>query len=202
MPKKRQLFDLFDSAIYFEGERALLGLIEALDHGGSLAKVPNLIYRRGDEIRVNPPASPEELETRPLPDYEGLPLDRYLAPERIFPVEACRGCYWRRCAFCNLGYGQSDVYRARSPQSVVEEMAALQGRYNVRFFFFVDEALPPTLLAGLSKAISERGLDVRWAACVRFEPHIESSLLQAMREAGCRMLMYGLESGAQRVLER
>ena len=202
LPKRRQLFDLADSAVYFEGEPALLRLIEALDSGDSLANVPNLIYRQGEKIYMNPPEVAADLEAMPLPDYEGLPLDRYLAPQRILPIEACRGCYWRRCAFCNLGYGQSRNYRARPPEYIAAEMASLQQRYGTRFFFFVDEALPPAMLAGLSEAISARGLDLYWAACVRFEPRIEPSLLHAMRDAGCRMLMYGLESGVQRILDR
>ena len=71
------LFELVDSFIVFEGEHALLGLIEQLDGKKDFSKVPNLVYREGDQIRVNEPFHIEEINSLPTPDYDGFPLDHF-----------------------------------------------------------------------------------------------------------------------------
>lgn len=202
LPHNRDLFALFDSAIIYDGESALAELAECLADGSSLAGVPNLIHREGDRIRVNEARESEDVNALPPPDFCGLPLDKYLAPEIILPIEACRGCYWRRCAFCNLGYGQSRTFRPRRPGRVVEEMALLQERYGARSFFFVDEALSSHMLGALVEDMAQRNLDVRWAACTRFEKSLSADLLKRSANSGGKMLMYGLESGDQFMLDR
>jgi anaerobic magnesium-protoporphyrin IX monomethyl ester cyclase len=206
LPHAEALWDLFDSAIAYEGEVALLRLIQALEGGADLSSVPNLMYRDGHsdsrKVRVNETKAPEPVETLPLPDVHGLPLDRYMAPARVLPVSASRGCYWGRCAFCNVGYGESRHFDERNAERVADEMTSLAARHDARHFFFADEALSPRMLKSLSADLIRRGADLDWACCARFEPGIDADLLRQMRRAGCRMVLYGLESGSQRVLDR
>ena len=44
------------------------------------------------------------------PDFDGLPLERYLAPELVLPLATSHGCYHGKCAFCNVGYGSPFDY--------------------------------------------------------------------------------------------
>ena len=202
LPRAEALWDLFDSAIVFEGEVALLQLIEALDRGTDLSSVPNLMYRDGRRIRVNEFKAPEAACDLPDPDFDGLRLEQYLAPGHVLPVSASRGCYWGRCAFCNVGYGESRHFGERRAEQVAEEMMSLAAAYDTRHFFFADEALSPRMLKSLSTRLIEAGADLDWTCCARFEPGISAELLGQMRRAGCRMVLYGLESGSQRVLDR
>jgi anaerobic magnesium-protoporphyrin IX monomethyl ester cyclase len=209
LPHAQALWDLFDSAIVYEGEVALLRLVEALDRGQDLSSVPNLIYRAGTarpqdglQIRINEVKTPEPAGALPIPDFGGLPLDLYLAPVRVLPVSASRGCYWGRCAFCNVGYGESCHFSEQRAEQVAEEMLRLAEAYGSRHFFFADEALSPRMLKRLSAHLIEADAHLDWACCARFEPGIREELLRQMRQAGCRMVLYGLESGSQRVLDR
>jgi radical SAM superfamily enzyme YgiQ (UPF0313 family) len=202
LPRAEALWELFDSAIAYEGEVALLRLIEALDRNEHLASVPNLIYRDGASVRVNERKAPEPVEFLPIPDFDDLHLDTYLAPARVLPVWASRGCYWGRCAFCNVGYGESRHFDEQRAGCVAKEMVALAARHDTRYLFFADEALSPRMLKSLSAELIRRGADLDWACCARFEPGLNRELLRQARQAGCRMLLYGLESGSQRVLDR
>ncbi|MBN1978167.1 MAG: radical SAM protein [Anaerolineae bacterium] len=206
LPKAEPLWDLFDSATAFEGEVALLRLVEALagapDGGADLSAVPNLMYRDGSGVRVNGFKEPEPTECLPIPDFDGLPLDLYLAPSLVLPVWASRGCYWGRCAFCNVGYGESKHFDELQAERVVEEMTTLSKAHGTKNFFFADEALTPRMLRALSSLLIERSTSFNWATCARFEPSITADLLKQMRRAGCRMLSFGMESGSQRVLDR
>jgi radical SAM superfamily enzyme YgiQ (UPF0313 family) len=201
LPDRPALFALCDSAIYHEGETALLRLLDALAGNGTMADVPNLIWKDSERIVRNDAGGWLDVNALPAPDFDGLPLDLYLAPERVLPVSASRGCYWRRCAFCNVGYGESHAFRERPAVKVAAEMQALAERHKARHFFFADEALSPRMFRGLAKLLPGTGQDVRWACCARFDPGIDDHLLQAMYGGGCTMLLYGLEAGAQRVLE-
>ncbi|MBN1814483.1 MAG: radical SAM protein [Anaerolineae bacterium] len=206
LPKAEPLWDLFDSAIAFEGEVALLRLIEALDDAprgdADLSAVPNLMYRDGSGVRTNAFKEPEQTECLPIPSFDDLPLDSYLTPSRVLPVWASRGCYWGRCAFCNVGYGESKHFDELQAERVVEEMTTLSEVYDTNNFFFADEALTPRMLRALSSRLIERDASFNWATCARFEPGINADLLKQMRRAGCRLLSFGMESGSQRVLDR
>ena len=99
------------------GEVALLRLAQALESAGDLRpdfrNVPNLIYRQDSEqqrwvVNVNQPdhsldhrvrGASEDDPQDELPDFDGLDLERYLAPERVLPLMTAHGCYHGKCAF-------------------------------------------------------------------------------------------------------
>jgi len=201
-PEKLPLFPFIDSIILYAGEVPLCRLASALAGDGDLRDVPNLIYRAGGRVVANEIAPPEPVDALPLPDFQGLPLRRYLAPAPVLPIAASRGCYWHRCAFCNVGYGESASYAEKQADRVYEEVRALAERWNVRHFFFSDEAVSPRILKRLSRRLLESDLHVHWTGAARFEPSLDAATLQQMARAGCRMLMYGLESGSPTVLGR
>jgi radical SAM superfamily enzyme YgiQ (UPF0313 family) len=75
------LFDLVDDFVVFEGETALLELVNQMDGKRDFSKVPNLIYRQNGKITVNQPFYSENINQLTAPNYDGFPLDLYLSPE-------------------------------------------------------------------------------------------------------------------------
>ena len=193
------LFDLVDSFIVFEGEHALLGLIEQLEGKRDYSKVPNLVYKEGNRIRVNEPFHIEDINALPTPDYDGFPLDRYLSPKRVLPLQGSRGCYWRKCTFCNL-HVDNLKFRLRNLDLVLEDMDKLKEKYGAEYMFFSDECMPVKQLDSLSLRLIEKGNDVKWMAGVRFDKGLTKDILAKAREAGCLKMVFGLESSNKRVL--
>jgi radical SAM superfamily enzyme YgiQ (UPF0313 family) len=101
------------------------------------------------------------------PDFDGLPPDRYLAPVRILPISASRGCYWGRCAFCNVRYGELCHFSERRADQVAEEMIALSVKYDTRHFSLAGQALSPRMLRHLSARLIEAGCGLNWT-CLAF----------------------------------
>ncbi|MGC9468926.1 MAG: B12-binding domain-containing radical SAM protein [Anaerolineae bacterium] len=205
LPRTPEMFTLFDSAIVFSGETALLRLAEALDRGRGLAEVPNLIYRDGERIRLNPVDETAHASGRAqdlTPDFDGLPLDRYLTPTPVLPMLTSHGCYHGRCAFCNVGYGGPQRFRQLDPDLVVEQMRTLRERYGARHIFFADEALTPRMLRVMSTRFIEGNDDIHWCGCARFDPGLTKNLLETMAEGGCRMLLFGLETASETTIAR
>ncbi len=199
--RNNELFSVFDSVIVHEGETALLNLIKHLNNEVDIKVVPNLIYKKGSEIKVNKISSEgEDVNSLPAPCFDGLPLELYFSPELVLPVLSSRGCYWRRCTFCDHGYGYSGKYRPRDVNILYNDIKTLKNKYKTRFFTFQDEGIAPKLMGALSDKIIENKLDISWLADSRFEPIFTPELSNKLADAGCKMLYFGLESANERIL--
>ncbi len=201
LPNVRSLFQLIDSAVLYDGEGPLLHLACAQVSGADLGTVPNLVYRAGAEIRVTPRQEPAKIQSLPLPDFDGFPLDRYLAPELALPLMTARGCYFGQCAFCNVGYGEAETFSQLRARVLADQMLEIKRRYGANRVFFADEAITPRNLRGLSAILAQEDPSLHWGGCVRFEKVIDQPLLEAMQAGGCRMVMFGLESASQAIID-
>ena len=197
----RLLTEVFDSAIMYEGEHALLWLLEALSGQRDLAAVPNLMYRDATGIQVNKEIYTEKTTALPLPDFDGLPLDSYFVPVRILPYLATRGCYWGRCTFCDHGQGYFDQYRGLPAQDVVRQIKALKEKYRAEHFLFADESYPPALFKKVTHLLVEQEIGIKWTTLIRFEETLQDpELWKLAAKSGCCTLYYGMESANERVL--
>ncbi len=200
LKNNENLFTIVDSFVVYEGEHALVALAEELEGKKNLNKVPNLIYRENGKTRVNDHFHVEDINKLPTPDYNGLPLDLYHTPELVLPVQTSRGCYWRKCAFCNLHLDHR-VYRPRKVDLVIEDIKRLSEKHRTNFFFITDESIPISSLNKLSDSILEQEIDVKWVCGARFEKSLNSNLIEKASRAGCLKIVFGLESYSQRVLD-
>ncbi len=199
--RNKELFSVFDSVIVHEGETALLSLIKHLSDEIDIKDIPNLIYKNGHEISVNNiSSSGEDVNSLPTPCFDGLPLALYFSPELVLPVLSSRGCYWKRCTFCDHGYGYSGKYRPRNVELLYHDLEKLKNKYETSFFTFQDEGISSNLIGALSDRIIENKLDIFWLADSRFEPAFSPELSDKLSDAGCKMLYFGLESASERIL--
>ncbi len=216
-----QIFQAFDSAVIGEGEIPLAKLVDAITEGGDLASVPNLVYRNpatgqvcmgpkdplvghSEPVKVvggNVPVKVDPLED--LPDFDGLPLEKYLAPGLILPLLTADGCYHGKCAFCNVGYGwlRSNFYHQFSAEHIVARMLELNRKYGAKHIFFADEAISARNLRGISTLLEAQGSPIHWCGCVRFDNPLSAELLQQVSRGGGRMLMFGLETASEPIVK-
>ncbi len=195
-----RLFEITDDFIVFEGETALLEMIRQLEGRRDFSKVPNLIWRQNGKITVNQPFYSENLTEHPAPNYKGFPLDLYLAPHTVLPVQFSRGCYYKDCAFCALTLDHQN-FRQKDPVKVVDELEALSKLHDTPYFFFTDECLALSPTKRLCKELIKRGLDLQWTAEFRFEKNLSRELLSSLREAGCQKIVFGLETYNARLMD-
>ena len=195
-----QLFTLFDYLIKGEGETPLFKLCQSLAGQLSLTSVPNLIYYAGGVIRENGNETLEDVGSLPTPDYSDLPLEQYLAPVPILSIEPARGCYWRKCTFCNQYNIHNNSFRKRSVGLVIADIAALKKKHRTACFNISNEGVPETHLRKMAEAIVEQGLQIQWYAGAQLKG-LSRQTCRFLRQAGCRKLIFGLESGSQRVLD-
>ncbi len=195
-----RLFEITDDFIVFEGETALLEMINQLEGKKDFSKVPNLIWRQDGKVTVNQPFYSENLAEHPAPNYHGFPLNQYLAPYTVLPVQFSRGCYYKDCAFCALTLDHQN-FRQKDPIKVVDELEALSKMHDTPYFFFTDECLALSPTKRLCKELIKRGLDFQWTAEFRFEKNLSRELLSSLREAGCQKIVFGLETYNARLMD-
>jgi anaerobic magnesium-protoporphyrin IX monomethyl ester cyclase len=179
----------FDSAVAYEGEFALLELIAALERG---ERPRGLI--KGQTV--------EDMSLLPGPDFEGLPLDRYLAPELVLPYDPTRGCYWGVCTFCHYGLAEVGTarHRERPLEQVLDQLTALQTKHGTRVFYFSQDAFAPRIAGQIARGIAERGLDLRWATDMRPERSLSPERCAELVQGGALSAALGVESASPRVL--
>jgi len=193
-----------------DGEQLILDLLASLDDPSGVLGVT----WRDAEGRLrhndNRPLT-RDLDQWPFPDRESLGLDfvesmpldvpAVLSLERFTTMQTSRGCPWP-CVFCDIPIFNEGKWRSRSPEHVVAEFERLQAE-GYGSVYFVDDhfLLQPRRIEAICKGLIEKKITIQWGC----EGRVDSVCMQLfpmMAEAGCRTIMFGIESGSQKILDR
>jgi anaerobic magnesium-protoporphyrin IX monomethyl ester cyclase len=200
-----------DAVITSEAESAVVDLIQRLETKTSLEGLQGVDYREGSRIISNPPrALCEDLDSIAFPARELLgDKAHYIPPPGQYkrkPVTiliTSRGCD-RRCIFCSQidkdrKFGIRGV-RFRSVENVLEEieLCLAQGYREIKF---IDDSFAADYDRAMQicEQIMQRKLDFTWFASASIN-QVDKPLLQAMKDAGCWAILYGVDSGVQKTL--
>ncbi|MBI5524867.1 MAG: B12-binding domain-containing radical SAM protein [Deltaproteobacteria bacterium] len=202
-------FPSVDAVVFGEGEETLAEIAQTAAGRGAVAPVAGTITR-GPGGLVEAPPRPRigDIDALPFPDFAGLDVDRYtddiddpLRPSRYFSILSSRGCV-RHCDFCLQQAIWRGKYRARSPENVVEEIRLLRDGHGMTRFHFNDLSLNGDVprLAALCALMARETPGIEWEANVIIRPEMTGEVFGAMRRAGCRHVVFGIESGSDTVL--
>lgn len=199
-----------DVVVRHEGEYSFVEVIKRWDGGHSLEGVPGTSIRVDGQI-VHHEQSPRilNLDDLPFPARDLMPMDIYKAGLSFPPyirrrtmLYSARGCP-NDCAFCSTAAvwgGHRCVMRSAS--SVLDEIEEVVDRFGVYGFEFADEltTLRKDRLADFCNGIHERHLErVRWV-CSSTVKRMDYDTAKMMKDAGCSMVMMGVESGSPEIL--
>ena len=112
-----------------------------------------------------------------------------------------RGCYWHKCAFCDVVLPYIGCFRMPDPVKIVDAMEEFRFSTQIAGFHFVDEAMPPKVVKGMCEEILRRRLKVEWWGNIRFDSAFTPSLAKLMAKAGCIAVTGGLECANDRLLK-
>jgi anaerobic magnesium-protoporphyrin IX monomethyl ester cyclase len=157
------------------------------------------------EIQINPDRPfIDNLDTLPIPLHDKLPWRKYKVPIVGGPytfVLTSRGCP-AGCRYCIKHVTYQASVRHRSPDHVLQELYMLKamGMHHVHFeadLFTVKKEF----VHDLCNAIIKDGIKIRWSCNSRVD-FVDEAELRLMKQAGCFMIAWGLESGSEEVLKR
>jgi len=93
-------------------------------------------------------------------------------------------------------------YRARNPVDVVDELEYCLNKWPFKSFYFDDDTfnIGKERIIRLSREIKSRKFGLPWSVMARAD-HVDREILTEMKEAGLVALKYGMESGAQELID-
>jgi len=212
LPDESLLQPSVDFVVRQEGEETLPALVRRLEAGESPAGLAGISWKRPDGTVANEPDAPPiaDLDGLAFPAYGFLPpLRRYTNSQPLLsrrrpslPIVTSRGCPYG-CVFCYKGtFGRQ--FRGRSPENVVAEWKWLVREMGAKEIAVQDDVFNldvPRAIA-ICRGVVREGLRIPWATPNGLRADlVTAELMEAMREAGCERVAFGVETGEQRLLD-
>jgi hopanoid biosynthesis associated radical SAM protein HpnJ len=176
-------------------------------NGKPLEEILGISYLKNGSV-VHTPDRPEVQDLDSLPHVteiyrRDLDVNRYNVPFLLYPyvsLYTTRGCP-AQCTFCLWPQTLSGhPWRKRSTDDVAREMAKAKDFWpNVREFFFDDDTFNIQKPRTIELCSKLKPLKLTWSCTSRVTTDYET--LKAMKEAGCRLLIVGFESGDPQILK-
>ena len=208
LPEETMEESCFDYGIVGEGERTVVELVDAISQGNlqQIPKIKGIVFRDGLKIVRTPPREYiEDLDTLPFPARHLFPpLSKYTylyyKSLPLATIITSRGCPYQ-CTFCDRAVFGNHV-RMRSINNILDEIEMLVKDYGVRSINIVDDlfTITPQRIKEFCRQLLARKLKISWSCFSRVDS-ITPEILKTMREAGCWMICYGIESGNRRILD-
>lgn len=191
-----------DFVLRGEGENSLLALMKELSSPSSnLQNVPGLTYIKDGKVCHNQNAKLlDDLNALPYPD-RGLVLDCNFEKHRGHYISTARGCPYS-CSFCADRGLWNNTVRRRSVEKVIEEITYLNDNYKLDYIDIVDGTFTydKKYVITFCKALIDLDADIKWRCTARYD-NINEELLQYMKNANCKALYFGMESGSEKILK-
>ena len=210
-----------DIACIGEGEITTVEVANCIAQNKELYSVKGIYYRKNGKIFRNEMRKPiKDMDSIPFPAYDLFAMDIYVnnpvgyvnkdkwgsgsrisddVPKSI-NINVTRGCPYR-CKFCYCDY-LGPGYRHRSPLHVLKEMDFLDEEYGVTYFLWSeDESLiNRKFIHEFCDLMIKSKRDYQFALAGRVNI-VNEKMLTELKNAGCNMVAYGIESGSQKILD-
>ena len=205
----------FDSIVVGEGEDAFPALVQAVQDGTDFTLITG-VYTKESIQRYRqhptkdprfltsvmvPPAYIETIDLLPPPARSVISHLKYRSivgvSDRLATMISSRGCPCH-CTYCDVPFKR---YRQRSLSSVADEIGICldSGYTEVHFYDDLFNITPERVIAFCDEII-RRGYRFQWDFRGRVNSVTRESLQRA-KEAGCRMISFGVETGSDEGLQ-
>jgi len=198
-----------DMVVQGAGDVIFPEILKRFDNTGELEPLPGAwVWREGEPFTSGAPVPVRDLDTVPFADFTGFPMELYTDPERI-PIAASRGCVWQ-CRFCSAHSfwpGYAHMGGDRIFAEVMHNLRLFPNRRH-REFYDITANGDVRALQRFSRLVSAAVAEDRWKndligwkinAVIR--PEMTPEVLKDLRAANCHDIIYGIESGSERVLK-
>jgi radical SAM superfamily enzyme YgiQ (UPF0313 family) len=148
-------------------------------------------------------------EIRPKPNFNGLPLSLYkykiqdndIGPAfeiLLLPYSFGFGCPLG-CVYCPNS--AKPFWKYKNPEKVARELKEISKEYKTNSFIFMNDNFNPNYeyTEKLIKELKNQDVNVFWTDCANLT-FLNKKLLKDLREVGAVRLIFGIESGSNKIL--
>lgn len=202
LPEEVLFSDFVDFVIRDEGEYAMSELVD----GKPLNEILGLSYKAdGGFIHNDRRPFLADLDDLPLLPTHLLPMEKYHpalgAYKRLpaFGLVAARGCPGH-CTYCYQNFGPR--IRCHSARRLADQIKELQKNHNIREISFYDDTFTAVRenVREFCRLIIEEKIDITWSCFSRVDC-VDREILQALKDAGCHQILFGVESADPQILQ-
>lgn len=219
MPEVAMRDTNIDYCVLGEGEPVIPQLLACLDAGKPVDGIREGIafFKDGKPVIRSQFTflNGDQLDALPFPAYHKTLYDKYgvvnvkfsFADTRddipVAKLYTSRGCP-AGCNFCAVEAIAGKKFRYRSIENVLDEMQFLIDTYGTKEFVFYDDNLifERKRAKDLFRGIIQRKFNIKWKPANISVFSMDEEMLDLMKESGCTMLVFAVESAVDRVLHK
>lgn len=209
-----------DIACIGEGEITSVEIANAVENSQSLRSVQGIWYKdeNGNIFANSAQAAIENFGSIPFSVRDLFPMDIYIknpvgAPnirkwidgkeeskDLSMNITSSRGCPYR-CIFCYHDF-MGEKFRTRLAQNIFDEIVYLKEKYNINYFALGDDMFTANrkVATQLCDLLIKSKLNIQFCASGRVNL-IDEDFIIKLKQAGCNLIGYGIESGSQKMLD-
>jgi len=200
-----------DFVINGPGDHAFPELINALEFNKPYEFIKNLIYKSGDSIIKTIKEDLIEQDSLPSLPYDKLdriyPIEKYLGKtylgELTLAYHSSIGCPFT-CSFCSVVPIYEARWKAKSAELVYKDIKYIKDRWGADAIEFHDNNFFVSEKRTVNFARLIKPEKMSWWGMARIDTmdKFKDSSLELIREAGCKIIFFGAESGNNLILEQ
>ncbi len=122
------------------------------------------------------------------------PMHRLWSDGAWIKIYMAHGCYWHKCAFCDVTLDYVCGFQPTNVKKLYEEIYRQCEDKNIWGIHFVDEAMPPVLMVQFAKENIAHGSPITWWGNIRFEKYFTRDVADFLAYGGLIGVSAGLES--------
>jgi radical SAM superfamily enzyme YgiQ (UPF0313 family) len=200
-----------DFVVNGPGDHCFPKLIAALENNEPYELIRNLIYKSGDQIIKTPKSDLIEQDELPRLPYDKLdafyPMEKYLGKtflgQKTLAYHSSIGCPFT-CSFCAVVPTYEARWKAKSAKKVYADIKYIKEKWGadaIEFHdnnFFVSEKRT----AEFARLVLPEKMSWWGMARIDTMSKFSDETLSLIREAGCKIIFFGAESGNNAILKQ
>lgn len=197
-----------DYVITGEGEETILELVDALNGMRQMRSIRSLGFRENGMPIMNPPREHfSDLDNFPPPAFHLFDLNLYKSypgfgkNRRTLSLVTSRGCWYRKCSFCFSSVMKGQRYRRNSPDKIIEQIGYFIEKYGIEQIAFNDDdfLFDHAWVRSFCEKFKSKLRGIYWSCSARVDS-VSLEILKEIKDAGCWLIYYGMETAHQNLL--
>lgn len=200
-----------DFIINGPGDYAFPELLHALDNNLPYHDIKNLIYKKDNNIIKTPKAelvNYDELKPMPYQKFDAMySIEKYLVKtylgKRTFGYHSSFGCPFT-CSFCAVVPIYNAKWKGMSAANIYKDISYVKNKWNIDSVEFHDNNFFVSEKRVIEFSNLVKNDNIVWWGEGRIDTinKYKDETLALMREAGCKMIFFGAETGNDAVLKK
>ncbi|MEP0862324.1 MAG: radical SAM protein [Ignavibacterium sp.] len=200
-----------DFIINGPGDEAFPQLIDALEKNADYSSINNLIYRKENQIIKTHKSDLFDQDTLPPLPYDYLnqfyPIEKYLGKtflgKRTGAYHSSVGCPFT-CSFCAVVPIYQARWKGKSARNIFNDLIYLKEKFKIDAVEFHDNNFFVSEKRTVEFAELVKNEKINWWGEGRIDTidKYKDDSLKIMKEAGCKMIFFGAETGNDDILKQ